>query len=165
MRLEPTRTYETDLDNRMRRSRTCWISLTSCASTVKSPSGCKRLNNSPGWTSRRKSVRSTSKPEARCLQVEAYLLVCVARPVAPVTCHYYSSLIGPLDVDLSRTIPESAATFTTDGYHEASGPNYFKLPMVLRTGILEPREVIDLFNLYVKRLPPLQSLIAACHYV
>ena len=25
-----------------------------------------------------------------------------ARPVAPVTCHYYSSLIGPLDVDLSR---------------------------------------------------------------
>jgi transcriptional regulatory protein LEU3 len=74
----------------------------------------------------------------------------LARPVAPVTCHYYSSLIGPLYVDLSRKhyIPE-LLDYIIHLLDTASNPNFMKIPMVLRAGILEPREIIDLFNLYV----------------
>ncbi|GJE87173.1 Zn(II)2Cys6 transcription factor [Phanerochaete sordida] len=66
----------------------------------------------------------------------------VARPPAPETCHYYSSLIGPLDIDLSP-----------------NGPSYSKIPMILRTGIVDSREVIDLFNLYFERINPFFTLL------
>lgn len=66
----------------------------------------------------------------------------VARPVEQVMCHYYASLIGPLDVDLSP-----------------NGPNFAKVPMILRTGIIDAEEVIDLFNLYFERINPFFSLL------
>ncbi|KAI0093578.1 hypothetical protein BDY19DRAFT_260419 [Irpex rosettiformis] len=66
----------------------------------------------------------------------------VARLVCPVTCHYYSTLIGPLEVDLSP-----------------SNPQYERLPMLLRAGILEPYEVLDLFNLFFERINPFFTLL------
>ncbi|KAI0818535.1 hypothetical protein BC629DRAFT_1587894 [Irpex lacteus] len=66
----------------------------------------------------------------------------VARRVRPVSCHYYSALIGPLQVDLSP-----------------NAPNHERLPMLLRAGILEPYEVLDLFNLFFERINPFFSLL------
>ncbi|KIP09516.1 hypothetical protein PHLGIDRAFT_317160 [Phlebiopsis gigantea 11061_1 CR5-6] len=65
-----------------------------------------------------------------------------ARPVRPVTCHYYSSLIGPLNIDLSPT-----------------SPHYSKMPLILRSGIINSEEVTDLFNIYFERINPFFTLL------
>ncbi|KAI0693284.1 hypothetical protein BC835DRAFT_1088575 [Cytidiella melzeri] len=65
----------------------------------------------------------------------------VGRPVRPATCHYYSSLKGPLQVDLSPY-----------------NPDFARLPMLLRADILKPYEVLDLFILFYERINPFFSL-------
>ncbi|KAI0341773.1 hypothetical protein BDW22DRAFT_272046 [Trametopsis cervina] len=65
-----------------------------------------------------------------------------ARSARPLTSHYYSALIGPLNIDLSP-----------------SNPDFKRLPMLLRTGILEPYEVLDLFNLHFERVNSFFALL------
>ncbi|KAJ3545622.1 hypothetical protein NM688_g5606 [Phlebia brevispora] len=61
----------------------------------------------------------------------------IGRPVPVVTCHYYSALIGPLNIDVSPY-----------------NPHFRSLPIVIRSGILALHEILDLFNLFFERINP-----------
>lgn len=95
----PTKIYKLVPANRTAKSSPSSRSSTSCSLTPRPGDGSSRRRNCCYWTRAHPVVRIPTRRLCCVAHVR-----CVGAPAVPniVSCHYYKSLIGPLDLDLSR---------------------------------------------------------------